>query len=117
MQMRCHCMDDASRHFVQCWVAGAEFPVPDPMSPTWRACHCFQSNICLGGMEKESSDTGKLGVLVSMPVAWRLIFFSEGDWGSVCASISIFSLGVCCVPLRLFESKNWPVCPRSEGIL
>lgn len=35
MQMRCHFIDDVSNHVVQCWVAGAEFPTPDPMSPTW----------------------------------------------------------------------------------
>lgn len=57
--MHCRFIDDASRHFVQCWVAGAQFPLPNPMSPTWRACHCFQSNICLGGRGKGSSDLGE----------------------------------------------------------
>lgn len=35
VQMRCHFIDDASGHFVQCWVAGRAFPLaglkePDP---------------------------------------------------------------------------------------
>lgn len=58
MQMRCHFIDDGPSHFVQCWVAAAEFPMPDPRSPTWRACLCFHSNLCLGVMEKDSSDLG-----------------------------------------------------------
>lgn len=82
MQTHCHFTDDASSHFVQCWVGGgeAEFPMPDPVSPTWRACHCFQSNSCLGGMERE-----KPGVLGSMPAARRSgrCDLQKGVWGLV----------------------------------
>lgn len=58
----------------------AEFPMPDPVSPTWRACHCFQSNSCLGGMERE-----KPGVLGSMPAARRSgrCDLQKGVWGLV----------------------------------
>lgn len=45
---------------------GQSSPIPDPVSPTWKACHCFQSNSCLEGMGRE-----KPGVLVGMPAAWR----------------------------------------------
>lgn len=57
--MRCHFIDDVSNHVVQCWVAGAEFPHSGPNESNLGASHCFQNNICLGGMEKDSSDLGE----------------------------------------------------------
>lgn len=38
VQMRCHFIDDASGHFVQCWVVGRAFPHAGPKVPDPRGC-------------------------------------------------------------------------------
>lgn len=76
--------------------------MPDPRSPTWRACHCFHSNICLEGLEKDSSNLGEawgVGEHASCLEVW-LVQLAEGVWGSVWTSTSVFGLGAFCTPLR-----------------
>lgn len=115
MQTHCHVIDDASSHFVQYLVAGAEFPTPDPASPTWRACHCFQSNVCRGGMGKNSSDLREAGVLVGMPAAWRF-GWCDLQKGSGAQFTSVCGSGAFCTPQSWpGELKNQPMCPRLEG--